>query len=242
VKSRRPPFIVVSGAHGVGKTTAVGAATSSLEKHGVAVRCFHHILDTATAKDTKCQLTKPANKPRVWSWRRAVPQWAKMLVTSTFNELRYWRRIDSILADAARENQIALADRYAYDRLVDIRLRQRPLIQRAVLRIVSGMMRRPTLTILLTDDATAIYQRKQELSIDEIERYQEELASICRHMHAPLKVIAVNGRSAEEISQEVFETVIEAAQQSGHDLPLVLSVAPTMAAACDPTLHAGRSH
>lgn len=242
MKLQRPLFIVVSGAHGVGKTTAVGATSASLEKHGVAVRRFHHILDTTTANGAKYSPIKAANKPRGWSWQRAVPQWAKMLVTSTFNELRYWRRINSILAEAAKENKIALADRYAYDRLVDIRLRQRPLIQRAVLRIVSGLMRRPTLTILLTDDATAIYQRKQELSIDEIERYQENLASICRHMHAPLRVIAVNGRSAEEISRVVFETVIEAAQQSGHDLPRVMSVAPTMAATCDPAVHAGRSH
>jgi len=241
VKFRRPLFIVVSGAHGVGKTTAVGAASSLLEQHGVAVHRFHHILDTVKTRDTERGPTKPPTKPRGWWWR-AVPQWAKMLVTSTFNELRYWRRINGILAEAARKNQIALADRYAYDRLVDIRLRQRPLIQRAVLRVVSSLMRRPTLTILLTDEATAIYQRKQELSITEIERYQEQMATLCRRLGAPLKVIAVEGRSAEAVSREVYETVLEAARKSDHELPSEILEAPTMIDSSGAAIHPGRSH
>lgn len=238
--SRRPLFIVVSGAHGVGKTTAVAAASALLEQRGVAVRRFHHIEDTAPDKSATGVTTRPDSQSRPW-WRRAVPHSVKMLVTSTFNELRYWRRIDDILAEAARDSQIALADRYAYDRLVDIRLRRRPLIQRTVLRVVASLMRRPTLTILLTDEAAAVYRRKQELSVTEITQYQEHFQALCRRLSAPLTVIPVNGRDADEISRVVVETIVEAARKNNHPMPSASLEAASMNPSSDPEARLGSS-
>ena len=178
-------------------------------------------MDTAPVKQSGNVASNAPTRSPSW-WRRAIPGPFKMLVTSTFNELRYWRRINAILAEAATKRQLALADRYAYDRLVDIRLRRRPVIQRAVLRVVSGLMRRPTLTILLIDEAAAVYRRKQEQSISEIARYQDDLEALCRRLGAPLTVIPINGRNADEIARVVVDAIIQTVRERGH--PTMASV------------------
>ena len=84
-------------------------------------------------------------------------------------------------------------------------------------------MRRPTLTILLTDEAIAMYQRKWELSIVEISRYQDDLEALRKRLGAPLTVIRINGRDDEEIARAEVETIIETLRKSDYPMPLAAS-------------------
>ena len=219
---RRPLFFVVSGAHGVGKSTAIEACDALLRERGVAVRRFHHIVDGRPDKTTAAR--QRPDKQTVghgaasW-WRSIVPKPVKRLITSALDELCYVRGINRILAEAASRDRIALSDRYAYDRLVDLRLRRRPLIQRLAVRVVCALMRRPTLTILLTDDPAAVRERKQELTEEEIARYQNDLAVLCERVGAPFVVVRVNGRDPGSVAAEIVDEIVERARESGYRVP-----------------------
>ena len=212
MRRRAALFFVVSGAHGVGKTTVLEACGALFDCRGIAVRRFHHIVDGVP---NKAGHGRTDDRPRLW-WRRLVPAPVKMLITATLNELRYVRGINRILAGAAAEARIALSDRYAYDRLVDLRLRRRPLIQRAAVRVVCALLRHPTLTIMLTDDPAAVYQRKQELTQDQIERYQDDLADLCQRLGAPFVVVPVDGRGPNAVAAQIVTEILDCAR--GHGL------------------------
>jgi len=210
-----PPFFVVSGAHGVGKTTVLEACGALFECRGVAVRRFHHIVDGVPEKASR---GRPGRRRRSW-WRRLVPRPVKMLVTATLDEMRYVRGINRLLAQAAAEARIALSDRYAYDRLVDLRLRRRPLVQRAAVRVVCALLRHPTLTIMLADDPAAVYGRKQELTPDQIKRYQDDLADLCRRVRAPFAVIRVDGRDPNAVAEQIVAEILERIPRDGIPAP-----------------------
>ena len=215
MRRRGSPFFVVSGAHGVGKTTVLEACGALFECRGVAVRRFHHIVDGVPNKTAH---GRSGRRPGSW-WRRLVPAPVKMMITATLNELRYVRGITRILAQAAAEATIALSDRYAYDRLVDLRLRHRPLVQRAAVRVVCAWLRHPTLTIMLTDDPAAVYRRKQELTQDEIARYQDDLVDLCQRLGVPFVVVAVDGRDPNAIAEQIVTEILESARGDGFPAP-----------------------
>lgn len=146
-----------------------------------------------------------------------------MLVSSARDASRYRGGINRILAQAATDDQIALSDRFVYDRVVDLRLRARPLIQRAAVRVLCNFMRRPTLTILLTDTPAAIYRRKQELSETEIAEYQTDLAALCQRIGAQHVLLPVAGREPEAVARAVVSVVIEKARECGYSVPFAAS-------------------
>lgn len=225
--SRAPLFFVVSGAHGVGKTTAIEACQTLLADRGVPVRQFHHIVDVVPAKAAPTVSASETSSKTVRSsswWRRAIPYPVKMLVSSALDASRYRRGINLILAQAAADGQIALSDRFVYDRVVDLRLRGRPLVQRAAVRILCNFMRRPTLTILLTDTPAAIFQRKQELTEAEIAEYQHDLAALCQRIGARHVLLPVDGREPKAVARAVVSIILDKAAECGHAIPSPTSV------------------
>jgi len=187
------------------------------EQQGIAVHRFHHITDVIPAKSgsPKVVPTDYNKRPRAW-WRRVVPHQLKLLISSAQDELRYVRGVNRIIAKAAAEGRVALSDRYAYDRLIDLRLRRRPLIHRVAVRIVCSVMRRPTLTILLADDPNAVFQRKQELTIAEIAKYQDNFVSLCERLGAPLVVEPVDGRDADGVARGLAGKIIANIRENGY--------------------------
>lgn len=210
-----PLFFVVSGTHGVGKTTVLEVAAPMLKEHGLEVRQFHHVTDVMPGKSSTPKVPQPPRPSTSWL-RRAVPTFVKQIVSSVRDERTYMRGINKILAEAATQGQIALSDRYANDRLVDLRLHRRPLVQRIAVRIVCSLMRRPTLTILLTDDPKAIRSRKQELSETQIAWYQSELEDVCNKVGGPLTLLPVNGRDPQGVARELVSKILQTSRDCGH--------------------------
>lgn len=214
MKPAAAPFYVVSGTHGVGKTTVLQEARQLLDRQGMAIRQFHHITDIMPGKTATPQVQpRPAasqfGTARVPLWRCAIPGVLKQAVASYRDEMTYMRGIRRILSEAAIQGRIVLCDRYAYDRLVDLRLNNRPAIQRVAVRMVCLLLRKPTLTILLTDDPGAIRKRKQELSESEIAWYQDELERVCARMGIAVQKLPVAGRNAKAVAEELATIIVQ---------------------------------
>jgi thymidylate kinase len=209
-RAAKPALFVIAGAHGVGKTTTLAECLHIFERLGIAVSPFHHILDTRPAA-AKAPPAPPAQKPlRKALWRRLAPGWAKLILISFLNEARYMRGVGGLVRRAREAGAIALADRYVYDRWVDLRIRARPAPQIIAVRLACSLMPRPRLLIRLEDEPAAIRQRKQELETPEIQRYQDDLAGLCERLGLAATTIRIDGRTPQAVAGEAVARMIEA--------------------------------
>tara|TARA_Y100000588_G_scaffold392835_2_gene506256 strand:- start:975 stop:1622 length:648 start_codon:yes stop_codon:yes gene_type:complete len=204
------PFFVISGADGVGKTTTTELTEKILSKKGISVLSFHHMLKekSASPSDTSSNQKGSAKRPEKAIWKSFIPSSLKMLVTSIRDEYKYMARINNMLRLARANKQIALCDRYVYDRLITIRLKKRPLLHKFAVRIVCTLLQKPTLTVIITEYPEIIRARRQELSKSEIVSYQSNFISLCHTINAPLHILSANQRAPEFIAEELSEIII----------------------------------
>lgn len=77
-------------------------------------------------------------------------------------------------------------------------------------RINAKLMRKPTVIIIPTDNANAIYKRKQELQPDEINRYYNDLHNILEnHDQSSIHKIAVANKSPEDLAIEATNKILQ---------------------------------
>jgi len=135
-----------------------------------------------------------------------------MIISSLQDERKYIARLQNILYESASKSCIALSDRYVYDRVITLRLRKRPLVQQLAVRTACFLLRKPTLTILITESPEIIRQRKQELSEEEIHLYQLRFIKFCTHIRAPMVVLPVNSQTPERVAQILADIIISKLQ------------------------------
>jgi thymidylate kinase len=167
----------VSGSHGVGKTTVTALVHQILADHGVATSTFHHRADKASAASTpqSDRTGPPGWKRRLW---RVLPVSLRAWLVAANDELRYSRSVARRITSAASQGQAAIIDRYVYDRLVDLRLHNRPRQQVWAVEVACRLMRKPDMTFFLIDSPERIHTRKDELSVRQITEYQSALKSL----------------------------------------------------------------
>ncbi len=105
-----------------------------------------------------------------------------------------------------RKGFVMLADRYLHDMWVKNRLAQNgPNILH---RLYALALRKPRLAILLVDEPRRVFERKQELSVEEISNYQRELEAVLKSTKVRYVRVSVNGRSGREVANEITTTLL----------------------------------
>jgi len=173
-----------------------------LADHGVATSTFHHRADKASVTSTSQSERdgRPGWKRRLW---RVLPASLRAWLIAANDEVRYSRSVARRIANAASLGQAAIIDRYVYDRLVDLRLHDRPRPQVLAVEVACRLMRKPDMTFLLLDAPERIHARKDELSVGQITEYQSALQSLFRRLHIPHLEIEIDGRDAAAVAQSI---------------------------------------
>ena len=216
-RSRRPltQFFVISGSHGVGKTTVAALVRDIMEDRGHAMTTFHHRADKAAivgAARTE-QSNRPSWKRKLW---RLIPAFLRAWLIAAHDEIHYARSVAKRVGAANEEGQLAISDRYVYDRLVDLRLHSRSRQQVSAVGVACHLMRKPDMTFLLTDKPARIHARKDELSPDQIAAYQSALRDLFVRLRLPFREIDVAGREAVRVAEDIV-TCIETTHLTGAD-------------------------
>jgi len=177
-----------------------------MTERGHAVATFHHLANKAAAGPTPTAVPsgRPAWQRQLW---RLLPAVVRAWLVAANDEIRYARAIARQIDAAAGAQKPALSDRYVYDRLVDLRLHGRGRHQIAAVWAACRLMRKPTMTFLLTDAPDRIHARKAELSIGQIEQYQRDLKSLFVRLGVPYNEIDVAGRPAETVARDVVSLI-----------------------------------
>lgn len=204
-----PSFIVISGPDGVGKTTLLTNILRLFETLPFNTAHFHH---TGLGKAK----TKLVDKEGDMSLgrrlrRRYTPKAIKVIYGSMSGELRYAMRINKEVMTNFYRGTLTFSDRYIYDRTVKMHMLPDKLwITKIATRINAYLMRNPTVMIIPTDSAEAIFKRKQELQPDEIIRYYDDLEGMVKRCSVScVHEIGVAGKSPEELAVEATQDILQ---------------------------------
>ncbi len=199
-------FYVISGAHGVGKTTVTELVHQILSERGHPTTTFHHRAD----KDAIKARAQSGNASRA-TWKRKLwhqlPAGLRAWLIAAVDEIKYAQNVTRRIADATTNGKSAISDRYVYDRLVDLRLHSRSRPQISAVGMACRVMRKPDITFLLTDIPERINARKDELSPDLIAIYQDALRALLIQLGIPFREISVDGRTAAAVASNIVNAI-----------------------------------
>lgn len=130
-------------------------------------------------------------------------------ISSFIRMVYYW--LDYVIGGAicirkdVQFDKITIFDRYIYDFIVDP-LRSRIALPRSVRVLFAKMVQKPQIVFVLNAPAEVIYKRKQELTIDEIERQLKEFEKL-KSMGDNFFMIDAN-QSPEKMVQDARKIIL----------------------------------
>ncbi len=165
--------MVVEGADGVGKSTVLRLLLPKLMKSGEfsGFRFFHWKPLRMNIRDGEIPETVPRN-PRSKPPRNVFLSLLYLCYHWLTFMVGYMRFVRPVL----KCNYLVIADRYAYDVLLDPK-RFRIRLPDMFLRLFVRTLPHPDITLAFVADPATIISRKPELSIMEIELYQSKIQS-----------------------------------------------------------------
>jgi len=202
-------LFVISGSHGVGKSTTLPLVVDKLKKAGYSVHGFHHRLkernNIASGVMGTSDSTARFSLRRAW---RRLPKPVRLTVVALLDAHSYAHKISSKVKKLRKNGSLALADRYVYDQLIDLSLRKHPFRNILAFGLASRIMTRPTLTIVLTDQPERIHSRNPELTISQNAKYQDTLIQLLGSRKIPYQEVSVFDRTPKEVANEVSHIII----------------------------------
>lgn len=210
----QPRLYVVSGADGVGKTTACDLVAKSFEDIPIEIHAFHHtkyVKDTVKvrARGAKGQVSRSLVYRLIrYAWRVSVPAVVKQIVLGIMNESRYLYFLNKRVCISTLGDSVSLSDRYSFDRLVKAGFTGKKAWQKRLFSLTCRLSKRPKCVFILTDKPNNIFLRKQELSVNEIEKYQSRLNDLLIHDNQKTVIVNAEGRNALEIASEIREYIL----------------------------------
>ena len=201
-----PRFLAIEGADGVGKSTVLRLLVPELVRRGGfdGYLFFHWkpvnrniSYDAIPGDDPHNPRGKVPRNPLA-SFLFLVHHWLDF-------QLGYWKNV----RPAVRAGKFVVADRYAYDVLLDP-LRFRLRLPTWILRFFVQTIPRPDKTILLYAVPEVIQTRKPELSKQEIVAYQAALLA-CPAIRNPLAI------DAGPAPSRIVDSIVSQSQQTDSD-------------------------
>ncbi|HEY2472371.1 MAG TPA: hypothetical protein VGI45_31580 [Terracidiphilus sp.] len=165
-------WIAIMGADGAGKSAVIQAIRNQFRFAYHKVKCFHlRPKALYRGNDSKSAVTDPHGKP---------PRgWFLSVAKVFFLIADYWLGYLLEIAPAMRRSQLIVFDRYLYDLLVDSK-RVRYGGPAWLLQFAARVVPHPHLVILLDAPAGVLWERKQEVTFDEVMRQRDGYCKVAR--------------------------------------------------------------
>ncbi len=218
VHIHHPSLFVIQGPDGVGKTTAINCLRSIFKGLPMAFTDFHHISEWKNKSEDQANTKKTNTTSKKSSIFRSslkflwkfVPSALKHFWGIAGSELSYVLNVNRVVGDGFFKGELMVADRYSSDRFLKMHLNpdKRPL-QKALSFLAVLILRKPTLTITLSDKPDNILKRKRELTAMEIKIYLDKLAEISKRRKMNSLVMDIDGMTPQMLSARIAERILD---------------------------------
>jgi len=207
--NRKGICIVFLGTDGSGKSTIIDNVQEVLKQSYPReyVSYFHwrpKLILNRKRKQNGCTVTNPHEK-------KPYNKLISIIKFLTFNIdyiLGYWLLVYPKLA----KNSLVIFDRYYYDYFIDM-YRYRIDLNINIIKFFNRLIPNPDITFLLTGDSKVIYERKKEISIEEIDNQISSIAINKKYFNNP-KDIDVN-KSIHDVIINVCEEILNFSKRRG---------------------------
>ena len=198
-------MVVFEGTDGSGKSTIIDGISRVLENSFPnGMFDYYHWRpgvikkEKKSADGNKIEVTEPhAKKPY-----GRLKSFAKFMFFNIDYIVGYWIKVRWQIS----KGHLVIFDRYYYDYYLD-KLRYRLTISDRTLNFFRVVIPKPDITFLLVGDAQTLYERKKEISVDEIQE-QIDLLLKNKDKFRNSVVIDVN-QSIESVVHEVSASILE---------------------------------
>ncbi|MFH5886174.1 hypothetical protein ACG2F4_17835 [Halalkalibaculum sp. DA3122] len=204
-------FISVHGPDGSGKSTFINGLTESIEYYFLAetkTHVYHHrptILPNLGAVGHKAGLKK--QDKNFTNPHRAEPAGqVNSFLRMGYYWLDYLIGVPLKIRKDVQFDRFTIYDRYIYDFLIDPH-RSRINLSYWVRKIFTRLVPHPQISFVLLTDAETVYERKQELSLEEIERQLKEFKKLADTNDRFIVMDA--SKPPEDLVEEATEIIIE---------------------------------
>lgn len=205
-------FIAVEGADGTGKSTFIAGLSEAIAYYNVSDitknHIYHHrptLLPNLGALGESAKIMvedKDFTNPH----RRKPASIISSFIRMTYYWLDYFIGVPIMLRKDVQFDRFTIYDRYIYDFIIDPH-RSRINLPYFVRKIFSNLVIQPRIVFVLLTDAETIYKRKQELTIDEINRQLIEFEKLAK-THKRFRIIDAS-KTPEEIVDDAIKVIIE---------------------------------
>lgn len=205
-------FIAVLGADGTGKSTFIEGLAKAIAFYNVSEESkshvYHHrptILPNLGAVGEKVEVMKE-DKDFTNPHRAKPVGFSSSFIRMTYYWVDYLIGVPFKLRKDVQFDRFTIYDRYIYDFLIDPH-RSRINLPYWVRKVFSKTVMQPRIVFVLLTDAETIYNRKQELTIDEINRQLGEFSKLAKS-HKRFVVLDAS-QSPEELVHKASKIIIE---------------------------------
>lgn len=168
------PFLVILGADGVGKSSAIEGIIPLLEDlTGISDPLHFHWKPCRASIRNNREFVDIARDPRAKAARGKISSLAYL----AYHWFGFWVGWVRWVYPQLVRNRAAIADRYAFDLYTDPE-RFRLSLPDWLLRLAYRTVPQPDLVLGLTAEPSIVFGRKAELTLEEIESYQSRMSEI----------------------------------------------------------------
>lgn len=205
-------FISVQGADGTGKSTFIEGLVKAIAFYYVSEESkshvYHHrptILPNLGAAGEKAGVMKE-DKDFTNPHRAKPAGFISSFIRMTYYWLDYVIGVPLKLRKDVQFDRFTIYDRYIYDFLIDPH-RSRINLPYWLRKLFTRLVMQPRIVFVLLTDAEVIYKRKQELTIDEINRQLVEFKKLA-NSHKRFVVLDAS-KSPDDLINDAMQIIIE---------------------------------
>ena len=208
-------IFTICGPDGVGKSTALMEIDKIFSIYPFNLKNFHHseVGNKKRTNITKLKIKKTNFRNFLSFIYLRMPYFFKEFWVYTLHYYSYVKKINRFVLKNHYENNIILLDRYIHDLWCKDLISKNKMSLRFLMNFIYGtfcrLIFKPKMFFIFKDKALNIYKRKKELTLGQIEEYNNVLLKKLNKQNYNYTIISITNKKPKDVAKEVIANLLK---------------------------------